>query len=155
MAGFPVLTGISWSVDDVPMQCPAWYALNPQTLMQGPAVIVANRRQAGTIGRKAFPAVADETKLSVRFAITGVVDINGDPYDNPVAGLVTNYLYLRENVFDPADPVRVSTVELEDGSLYQAEIQFDPFPLGDAIVAEVQGNLGVTIVGGAHQPVGS
>lgn len=144
------IDGWQWNVDDVDMICPAWWVLNIQVLFQGPTVVIANRQQAGTNGRKGYPGITDEAKVSLRFVINGTVNSDGDPYEDPREGLIANYDFLRTNVFDPVDPLRTSTLSLPSGPSRIAQVQFDPFPLAAADGGWVEDTLGVTVVGGAH-----
>jgi hypothetical protein len=145
-----------WEVDDVPMISPAWTVLNIQVLWTGPTVVFSNRQQAGTRGRKPYPGLEDEARFSVRFHLLGQYDINGDPYDDPQEGLELNYFYLRENVWDPVDPVRTSTVTTPSGLELTTAIQFEPFPMDELIgLSDYTGNLGIVLPEGAHYPGGS
>lgn len=151
MGAFPTnISGFEWLVDEINMNCPAWWVLNPQVLLQGPTVITSNRQQAGTEGRKGYPQLNDQTSLTLRFAITGAWTPDGDPNDDPLAGFAENYLFLRTNVFDAAWPLRTSTLLLPGDVELTAPIQFEPFPLDAAENGEIEGNLGIILPTGSH-----
>lgn len=130
----------------------AWCCVDLTPLWIGPEVRGENVIVPGAQGTRAQRRRVTETSYSLPFAISGVVDPDGNPVANPMNQLKLNIDYLRENVIDPPPNqarTRSATLTLPDGmTVLTAEVQVVRFQMGDHAGPVVRAALTILIPAG-------
>lgn len=140
------------AIDETEMNCPAWDVLNVHDLWAGPPTRGEDRIVPGTSGRRSYRRRADAVTYSLEVVITGQVDPDGDPYADPVVGLLTNIDLLRSNVTDPTgvgDGTRPAVLTLPDLTTRNADVTVEGMELGRLVRSERLATIDLTIPSGA------
>jgi len=120
-------TRINWSdsmvagsltIDGVLLHRPAFAVLDVRPLWTGPTVRGADLEIPGWPGVVSMPRRATARSVSLPMLIEGRVDPAGNPYDNPLEGLLLNIEWLRTYVTGPTyltDGTRYAVLSIPGG----------------------------------------
>lgn len=147
-----VVTAVEYlDIDGVPFDTPAWTTQQMDDLWSTPAVRGGDRILPGAAGVRALPRRPTVTGATVEVAVVGDLTWEGDPYDDPSAGLALNCahlaeltlpagtpsgtrtatLHMRTGVADRTGPVHVEQVRFARDGAYLAVAQFSlSLPMG-------------------------
>lgn len=117
------------TVDEVPLNCPAWDA----PLLTDLWMFFERRHQSTLIphrqGQRPNPEFFDESTHDLPFFVTGEIDRTGTtPFADPWQGLQVNLAYLHTNVFVPVSTgrgTRSATITMPDMSTREADVQLE------------------------------
>jgi hypothetical protein len=124
------------SISDVPLSTPAWEHTNIYALLSVGAVRGENVVMPGAIGRRAVRRRTDEANVTIELAIFGEEDWEGNPHADPIAGLIDNIEYLRDNLVDPpaATPTSLRPAVLTyPGGTLTADVQVLGFEITEGL----------------------
>lgn len=113
-----VETGAPWS-------CAAWY-LGPILKILSPAVYTFRNRDDGGAGLRPYDARPGERRLTLKLIMHGVCDRDGEAYDDPDAGILSNLNDFGTNVMRNG---ATSTLRIVDklGVTWEGPLQIEGF----------------------------
>lgn len=115
----------------------------------------ANETLPYVAGTVAYQRRTTSTTVSLRLAVVGDVDEDGDPTDNPRAALYTHLDYLQTGLLADIEGTRTALWYRPDGSVWAAEVHVEGFTVVGTSPESANCTLELMIPAGTFEPVES